>query len=107
MPSPDRALVLGSVSETEFMHWVIDTAHRAGWLVYHVHDSRKQEWGTDPGFPDLVLARRSRVIFAELKDSRGRVMPDQRRWANALMGGCVDFYVWRPADETSIQGLLA
>jgi hypothetical protein len=106
MPSPDRALVLGSVSETEFQRWVIDTAHRAGWLVHHDHDSRKQEWGTDAGFPDLVLARRGRVIFAELKTARGSVMGDQRRWANALIGP-VDFYVWRPADEGLIERTLA
>jgi hypothetical protein len=105
-------MLLATVSERQFMEWVISTAHRNGWLCHHVHDSRKEEWGTDAGFPDLVLARNGRVIFAELKVSGGRTTPSQREWMYALAPeagneGGVSVALWRPTDEAEIEKVLA
>jgi len=55
------------------------------------------------GFPDLVLARKGEVVFAELKSAKGKVTAEQRSWLNALGGG----YLWRPADWSEIQEVLA
>ena len=73
----------------------------------------------DVGFSDLVLAKDSCVIFAELKYERGRMRPEQIGWVGALSGadGCDDktvatvrriddggwvaVVVWRPRDWAS------
>jgi hypothetical protein len=63
----------------------------------------------DAGFPDLVLARDGRVIFAELKTERGKPSPAQDRWMLEIRGRydtslC---YLWRPSDRPEIQRVLA
>lgn len=62
-------------------------------MAYHTHDSRRSE----PGFPDLVLVKGTRLIFAELKADTGRVSPAQQRWLDAL-GATSRAVVWRPRD---------
>ena len=96
------------MSEAEFQRQVIVWAHRGGWLVHHTHDSRHQEWGTDAGFPDLVLARRGVVIFAELKRERERPSRAQRPWLVALTGGSdgVEVCIWRPSEGLAIRDRL-
>lgn len=111
--------------ETPFQRQVIDTARLLGWLVFHVHDSRTvdqargrrgatQRIRTLPflvgsrGFPDLVLVRPPRVIFAELKAEDGAVSEHQRVWIDWLMR-CpgVEVYLWRPRDRDDIERILA
>ncbi len=82
---------------------IIATAKMLGW---HVHAQRagrtKGGWRTsikgDVGFPDLVLARGGRVIFAELKRAGQNPRPEQRAWLD-LLGGIVwdtgDWYAGR------------
>lgn len=91
------------------MEWVIRVARRNNWLCYHTHDSRKQEWGTDPGFPDLVLARNGRVLFVELKTTRGRITREQNWWLSNLTDGnfSTGSFVWRPTDEKEVEETLA
>lgn len=50
-------------SEDDFARALRDLAERLGWLTYHTHRSDRSE----PGFPDEVMVRGSRLIFAELK----------------------------------------
>lgn len=83
-------------SEKELQEHVLLVARTMGYLAYHTHDSRR----STPGFPDLVLvhARKRRVLWRELKTSRGRVSPEQMTWIEALRQAGMDAGVWRPAD---------
>jgi len=91
------------IKEKEFLQQVRDLAKLCGWLVYHTYDSRR----SPEGFPDLVLVRGNRIIFAELKAAKGKVTPNQRVWLNALekVQG-VETYLWRPADWDEIVEAL-
>jgi hypothetical protein len=90
---------------------VVDLARLKGWLVYHTHDSRHSA----AGFPDLVLVRRGRLIFAELKRNATterakarQVTADQAAWLAAL--GDVDgaeVHLWRPVDWSAVKDSLA
>jgi len=98
-----------SPTETEFMVQIIELAHLRGWRAHHTRPAwTGKGWRTpiqgDPGFPDLVLARKLsifggnvRVIFAELKSDKGKVADEQREWIR-LLEGCkgVETYIWRP-----------
>jgi ribosomal protein L37E len=81
--------------ETRFQNAVLTVAQLCGWRAYHTHDSRRSA----AGFPDLVLVRPPRVIFAELKTRTGRASPAQLDWLQ-LLRDCpgVETYLWRPAD---------
>ena len=80
---------------------VIALAKRCGWKVYHTYDSRNSE----SGFVDLVMARKGKAIFAELKSAKGVVTPAQNDWLLALAG---QSYVWRPGEwfDGTIEEIL-
>lgn len=87
------------MSEAQFTAAVIDFAQYKGWLVAHFRPARTTRgWRTpvqgDKGFPDLVLARDGRVIFAELKVGKNKMSVEQERWSTALP----EMYLWHPAD---------
>lgn len=98
-----------AIREADFQRLVVDLAERLGWWTYHPLDSR----GSNPGWPDLVLARwpraggRATVIFRELKTERGKVRPEQLRWGQTLMAGGLDWQIWRPSMWPSICDELA
>ena len=89
-------------TEKQFMAQVIELAKLRGWAHYHTHDSRRSE----EGFPDLVLTRRPRVIFAELKSDRGKLTPAQRAWLDELRACGQEAYVFRPRDWKTIERVL-
>ena len=82
-------------SEAQFQAAVVELAHLRGWLVMHIHDSRR---GLGAGFPDLCLVheRTGELLFAELKTDSGRVSVKQQRWIDALALGGHIAAVWRP-----------
>lgn len=86
------------MSEESFQGAIVEYAVLLGYLAYHTHDSRRSA----PGFPDLVLVRDERLLFAELKTDVGRVAPAQRDWLAALEATGVEVYVWRPKDWNQI-----
>jgi hypothetical protein len=93
------------MSEAALKRLVIDAAHEAGWLVHHHTNSWKSRnsQSGDLGYPDLTMARRGRVIFAELKRETEQPEEAQVRWADAIMDGgfivpYIQFRVWRPSD---------
>jgi hypothetical protein len=81
------------MSEAQLQQMVIDLAHWAGFMHWHVTDPRRSR----PGFPDLVLVhtRNGRLIFAELKSEKGRIRPEQQVWLEHL-GHHHEVYLWRP-----------
>jgi hypothetical protein len=106
-------------TERDFQRAVIDYARRLGWRVAHFRTSPTQSggWATavqadGAGFPDLVLVRRERLLFVELKGKAGRVSPAQAEWLAALErvdddAAGVGVYVWKPADWPVIELVLA
>ena len=101
--------VQGDVSERLFQYKVEQIARMNGWQVFHPapHQVRPGVYRTDgKGFPDLVLAHKSRgLIFAELKTERGKVSPQQKIWALAITPWA-EWYLWRPSQIDAIAARL-
>lgn len=92
-------------NEKDFTSRLIYEAHLAGWdLAYHTFDSRHSA----KGFPDLVLLRPPRIIFAELKMNKRKLSPSQEEWIAQLKEvPTIEAYVWRyPADVEPILKVL-
>lgn len=92
------------LSEDQFQASVIEAAQWYGWVIHHGRPARTAKgWRTAvqgvAGFPDLVLARRGRVILAELKTDRAQPTLNQRHWLTELG---TNGRLWRPADWPEI-----
>lgn len=101
------ANALPPITEAAFQRQVIQLAKLLNWRAYHTLDSR----GSAAGFPDLVLVRKGRLIFCELKSQTGRVRTEQVDWMTDLIEVAqssprVEVYLWRPADLDEIAGVL-
>jgi VRR-NUC domain len=90
------------VTEAAFMAAVRELAALTGWRVLHIYDSRR----SSSGFPDLLMARRDRLVAAELKSATGRVRPAQTEWLAALAAAGCETHVWRPDDWSSVEKTL-
>ncbi len=89
--------------ERQWQTVVLRYARRHGWRFYHPLNS----WGSAKGFPDLVLVRGERLIFAELKSDKGRAKPEQTEWLQAVAAAGAESYLWRPADVECVVETLA
>lgn len=101
------SLLLGlshATTEKSFQEQVIEFARLSGWIAYHTFDSRRSE----PGFPDLVLARvgEFQPLFVELKSEKGRLSEAQVKWRETLMLGGGGYRLWRPSDWEEIEETL-
>jgi hypothetical protein len=110
--------------EGEFLRKVIEYAELHRWRVCHFHDSRREVVdkrtgerrlvgdSRAAGFPDLVLVRKHRLIFAELKAEGQTPTDEQAAWLAALhevstwSTGAVQVYTWRPHDWPEIDKVL-
>ena len=90
------------LTEKRFQQQVLGLATLLGWRAYHTYDSRR----STEGFPDLVLVRRPRLIFAELKAQRTPVTDDQRAWIDELRACGQEAYIWRPEHWERLERLL-
>lgn len=90
------------MSEKRFMASVVKLARLLGWRTYHTFNSKH----SDAGFVDLVLVRRPRVLFVELKSDRGKLTEEQRAWLASFEGCPVERYCWRPRDWPSVERIL-
>jgi hypothetical protein len=88
-------------SEAAFQAAIIKQARCWGWEdIYHTYDSRRSE----PGFPDLIMLRRDRMLVWELKRSaREKPTPKQRKWLKAFqLIPSAEVRVYSPEDWTFI-----
>ena len=96
-----------ALSERDFTTKVIDRAKAMGWRVFHPRPARTADgWrtagqGTPRGFPDLVLALDTVVLFVELKSAKGKLTDEQKDWLHHTNGA-----VWRPKDWHRICEVL-
>jgi hypothetical protein len=94
--------VLPKLTEARFQSQVLKYAALMGWRSYHTYRSDHSA----AGFPDLVLIRRPRIVFAELKSDRGKLTDDQRAWLVELHACGLEAYLWRPRDIDLITKIL-
>lgn len=91
-----------TISEKDFMAAILELAKRHAWKCYHAFDSRRSE----PGWPDLFLARGSVALACELKTDDGRLTAAQSSWLEALDGVTVSAHCFRLADWPAIEAAL-
>lgn len=97
-----------AISEDDFQTRVMDYAKLRGWMRVHFRAARQgKTWVTpfsgDRGAPDLILARRGRVLLVELKSETGKFRPGQREWLEAAGE---NGFLWRPADWPTVMEVL-
>ena len=91
------------ITERQWHRAVVSLAETLKWRVFHCARSDLSTRNrTAVGFPDLVLARDGRVLFAELKTATGRLTAEQVQWCDALP----HWYLWRPTDWDKIKEIL-
>lgn len=106
--------VLRAVTEQQWQSRVTNLADFHQWRWWHAPDNRpitarSGRLYVQPvraGFPDLVLSRGPRLVFAELKRELGRVSPEQSEWLAALAATGAETYLWRPSDWADVQATL-
>lgn len=94
-------------TESQFQAEIVRFAERAGWKVFHPVVSKRSK----PGYPDLTMTRRERVLWAEVKRAQGRLSGDQEDWLAALSRVAehspnVEVHLWRPSDWSAIEDAL-
>jgi VRR-NUC domain len=91
------------VSERDLTGYVRDVARAFGWRRYHTWLSKH----SPAGFPDEVLVRSGRLIFAELKSERGKLSDEQAAWLEELRAvPGLEVFVWRPEHMDEIATVL-
>ena len=91
-----------SLTEKAFQQQIVDLAGYYGWAHFHPFDMRR----SDPGWPDLTLARTPELVFAEVKTERGRLTRAQVYWIELLLSCGQEVHVWRPSDFARIHERL-
>jgi hypothetical protein len=111
----DQDRIWRSITEKTWQGTVERIAELHHWLVFHAPDNMPRQGRSGfqyvqnirAGFPDLVLAKDGRLIFAELKRQTGTTSPDQNTWLDALRkADGVEVYLWRPSDLDQVRAVL-
>jgi hypothetical protein len=103
--------------EADFQATVLEYAALRGWRHYHDVATNAPRRCADcgsfrrlprnaPGWPDLVLVRRPRLLFVELKREGEKPEPEQVAWLEELKACGQQVYVWTPAQWPEIERLL-
>ena len=82
-----------SMTEKQLQSAVVQLAELLGYSVYPTYDSRRSQ----PGFPDLVLCRPPRLLFVELKTTKGKLTAEQKAWGERLIDSGAEYRIWRPS----------
>ena len=99
-------------TEAEFQKVVTDYAEKQGWHWMHIgrvgkYAANGAKGTLGRGWPDLLLVRGRRLIFAELKAQNGELPQHQRDVLAVLHAVSGEAYVWRPSDLPFILEELA
>jgi hypothetical protein len=117
-PADGRSILLSTVSESDFQQHVIDVAEQLGYRHWHDNATnaprrcsacgvvRRLPRNT-AGFLDLILIRRPRLVWAELKAEDGVVSREQQAWIDDLRACGQEVYVWRPSDADELERILS
>ena len=99
-----------SMTEDQLLTAITEAATLYGWRWHHVRRSDKALQQGHPGFPDLVLARKGRVLFFELKSEKGQLTKAQAEWEDSLVFPTLypghAYMLVRPSDLDWALGLL-
>lgn len=96
-----QTVIARSMTERDLSQHVVNLARMLGWRVARWPTFRST--ATDPGVPDLVMAKGDRVYFVELKSQSGLLSDDQRAWYELITNTShmaaphVVMWVWRPS----------
>ena len=100
------------IRERDWQRTVTDYAELMGFSWAHFRAARtKHGWRTPVegplgrGFPDLVLTR-ERVVFVELKGSRGKPSAIQVAVHASLRQAGAEIYCWGPDDWPEVEATL-
>ncbi len=115
LTDPDE--LYANVRESVFQQDIINEARRLGYEAYS-HNSLGTRCGcgayvtggrvvTSKGFPDLVLGKIGRLIYAELKSRKGNPSKEQNHWRAIIESMGYEYYLWRPADRAEAFEILA
>lgn len=103
------------LTETQFLLQVVELAALFGFASVHFRPAQTSHGWRTPvqgplgkGWPDLTLVRErdGRLIFAEIKDAKGKLSPEQQAVLAALRTTPAEVYLWRPADIDRIAEVL-
>lgn len=115
------------MKELDFQRMLVSTkrplglAVMLGWEHIHFRPALTKAGYRTPGsgsmakgWPDLVLVRGRRLIFAELKSDKAKTTPEQDQVLDILRGltahwdpgAGIEVYVWRPRDLDDIARIL-
>lgn len=110
------------MTETQLQDAIIGRrglARILGWRVTHSRPAMIKDpssidgysWRTaiqgDAGFPDVVLTKSGRLIFAEFKSEGKLPTLEQALWLDLLcMVEVVETYLWYPSDTEEIKEIL-
>jgi hypothetical protein len=125
MTSLAEQTLAAPLTEAQFMRQVTELAEIRGWSWAHFRPAMTSKGWRTPvsgplgkGWPDLVLVRKGRILFVELKADGGSATPDQSRVLETLMqtehyrrnhpDDCTDVRVelWRPVDWALVEDTL-
>ena len=90
--------------EQELQDAVAELAQTFGYMVAHSRPARTKDgwrtaWSYDgKGYFDLTMIGRGRVLFVEVKGTRGVVSPEQQRWHIQAREAGLNVFVWWPKD---------
>lgn len=105
------------ITEKAFEHQVIQYARLMGWRIWKDRATNRRRrcascgaWSAGArnpaGLPDLILIRRPRLVWVELKAERGRLSDDQRAWIEDLRASGQECYLWRPSEWRKVEEKL-
>ncbi len=98
-----NARAIRMISEKSWQEHIRQLARTFNWAYYHTWRSQH----SPSGFPDCVLVRGERCIFAELKVEGGKPTQTQQEWLDVLRAvPGIEVYIWTPSQREEVVEIL-